>query len=159
MKLWLGFAALLVGHSVAFGATFEGRARRYPYGTLINDVALNAAAASRTLTLDLDYPRDGYDSAVFHVVHTNSAGALDIIMSCTVTPTAGDTAGAAQECTLSSGVCTSDDASWKKSVTGSKAWVWRVDIGGYPGDVKCVFSAAGAGANDKITVKSWLVTE
>ena len=55
-----------------------------------------------------------------------------------------------QDCSISSGVCTSSDVDWQKTVSGSedKKWVWRVDVSALK-SVKCTFDAgAGTGHAD-----------
>lgn len=161
-RLLMLLALLTVAPSLSHGAAydaFESRARRYGLGTQLSAVALNAAAATRTMTVDLDNEYLGYDLMVVYIDHTNSSGALTVTMDCTNAPTASDTDATLQDCDVASGVCTSSDATWEKAVTGSKAWPWRVDISGLPGQIDCVFAAAGAGASDLATVKAWLVTK
>jgi len=160
MKRLFLVGLLLVATSSSVSARgVEDRAARYPLGTLVNAVALNAAAASRTATFSVDGDRSGYDLAALYIEHSNSSGALTVTMSCTNLPSATDSDATLQDCTIASGVCTSDDASWEKSVTTDTVWPWRVDISGFPGQIDCVFAASGAGASDTITVKGWLVTK
>lgn len=152
-------AAIALAPTLAFarGAS-EPQALKYPLGTLVDDVALNAAAATRTASVLLEGSKAGYDIAIMHIDLTHTA-ATDVQMSCTITPSAADSAGVLQQCAVSAGACTSSDASWTKAVSGDKVFLWRVDISGFPGTLACVLSGTSAGANDKVTVKGWLVTK
>jgi hypothetical protein len=151
---------LVLSLAAPVAAGEEGRALQYGLGTLLNGVALNAVAATRTANIDLQNERTGYDVLALHIAHTNASGALTITMDCFNDPDAGDAVTAQlQDCTVSTGTCTSSDADWSKAVTTSKTWVWRVDVAGLPGQVNCVFAASGAGATDTILVKGWLVTK
>jgi hypothetical protein len=151
--------------ALAFSATAnaqhrEGRARTYPLGTLLSAVPLDGSGASLTANIDLQNDRDGYDIAKLTVVHANTSGALTITMICYEdTAAGGATSVILQDCTIASGVCTSDDVSWEKDVTGAKSWPWRVDLIGYRGQVNCTFAAAGAAATDTVTVTGQLVTK
>lgn len=139
----------------------EGKARVYPIGTVLSAVALNAAEATRTASVELKTKgRLGYDIAIFDVAHTNDSGALTITMTCYRDRTGGTAlTSILQDCSVSSGTCTSSDAVWSKAVTASKTWPWRVDITAITGAVNCVFAAAGAGASDTITVTADLSTK
>ena len=135
----------------------EGRARTYGLGTLVSNAGMDA---TRTAVIDLQAERSGYDIAKLTVAHTNAAGALSIVMTCYEDTSASSaTTVVLQDCVVASGACTSYDATWTKAVTGSKQWVWRVDISGYSGQVNCTFAASGAGATDKITVTGQLSTK
>ena len=142
----------------AYAQSSEARATRTPLGVLLSGAVLNGPAASRTVTVSLDGAYRGYGLLILYLDHTNST-ATDVQMACTTKPTATDTDAALQSCTVASGNCTSDDATWTKAVGASAAWPWRVDVGGYPGQVDCVLSGTAAGAGDLATVKGWLVTQ
>jgi len=158
MKKLLSLTLALCVCSAANAGTYENRSMRYALGTLLSAVALNAAAATRTATVSLDSPNDGYDLLILHIDHSNNA-ATDVQMSCEIQPDATSTDAVMQDCTVATGVCTSTDASWSNAVSGDEVFIWRVDISGYPGQVECTFSGTSAGASDLITVKGWMTTK
>jgi len=121
--------------------------------TLINNQDLTA---SRTATVAIDLTK-GFAVWVLYINHTNTA-ATALAMTCTGSHDNNVTKYVIQSCSVSSGVCTSDDASWSKTVSGNKNWPWRVNILGYR-DAQCVFTDTAGGAADFITVKSALVTQ
>lgn len=129
---------------------------------LINDVALNAAAGSRTLTLSTaagSLPARGFGVLVLSVKRTRVAG-TDLTMTCTQSPDGGTTDYGLAECesAAASGVCTFYQQTWKDPGSASVNWTWRVDILGYS-ELECVFASASAGANDKLTVTGSVVTQ
>ena len=154
----LTFLLALIFSASAFARASEPQAMRYPLGTLLDGVALNdATPANRTLTVLTDGTQSGYGLLVLYVDHTNS-NASTVDMTCTNKPTATDTAATLQDCTIDAGECESDDASWSKSVSASKAWPWRVNISGFPGRIECVLSGTSADGSDLVSIKGWLVT-
>lgn len=129
---------------------------------LINNVALNAAAASRTLTLSTaagSLPVRGYGVLVLSVKRTRNAGS-DLTMTCTQSPDGGTTDFPLAECesAAASGVCTYYQQTWKDAGSVSANWTWRVDILGYS-EVECVFASTSANGSDLLTVTGSVVTQ
>ena len=153
-------ALALIALPLAALANEEGKARAYQLGTLLSAVPLDGSGSSLTGSIDVQNERSGYDVAKLTVVHANTSGALTVTMTCFEDTAAGGAVTVAlQDCTVSSGVCTSSDASWSKAVTAAKSWVWRIDIAGYRGQVNCTFAASGSAATDTVTVTGQLVTK
>jgi len=124
--------------------------------TLINGIALNATASTRTFEVT-EQEVQGYGLLDVYINHTNSA-ATDVQMDCNASNDAGATDFAIQSCSITAGVCTSTDANWTKAVAASDTWVWRIDILGFP-RVNCVFSGTSAGGSDTVTVTAIAIAQ
>ncbi len=124
-------------------------------GRILNAVACNASAGARTWTASAGSGA-GYAVGLIQF-HLTRVAATAVSMSCETSISAGNWA-ALQSCAVSSGVCTSTDASWTKAVSGNKNWTWRLDFLG-AGDIRCTFSCTAGGASDLITAYARLSTK
>lgn len=124
--------------------------------TLLNAVALNAAAATRTFEVT-EQEMAGYSVLALFVKFARSA-ATDVQMSCTASDDAGTTDYTLHSCAVAAGVCTSSAASWKYTTSSTGNWVWRVDTMGLP-RVTCTFSGTSGGANDLVTVTGYAIAQ
>lgn len=124
---------------------------------------LTAAPLNVTQTLSL--PANvvaGYSILVLHIEHINSnASRVDVICRAerevpTTTVGAG-TLYDLQSCTVAAGVCTSDDAVVRKSVSGNKNYVARFGILG-AFNITCDFTSVAGDGSDTVTVKGSMVT-
>jgi hypothetical protein len=113
---------------------------------------------SNSFTLQAPNSIDGYGILGLDIIHTNNAASA-ITMTCQKSFDAGVTWSTLQTCERSSGVCTSYDASWVKSVSGDDAWFWRVDVLGVLDRLACTFTDTGGGANDSITVHGTMMDQ
>jgi hypothetical protein len=78
-----------------------------------------------------------------------------ITMTCDVSLDSGLTWAALQDCSVSSGTCTSSDATWSKTVSSaSKNFFWRIDALSAP-RLRCTLACTGGDAND--TLSAWAV--
>lgn len=122
----------------------------------LDGVALNAAAASRTWTVDAE----GWSLITFWVDFThNNNGTLTI--TCTGGPTSSDRDYDLTTCTVASGTCTLNDAG--VLVTGSlsadKKYGARMDISAFR-DLSCVIAHGGTpDASDLVTLHYELEAE
>ena len=148
--------ALLLSPAAAL-AQAQGKHLAVQLPTLLDGVACNAAAATRMFTVARGAAL-GYGLLVVSVGLTRGGAATSVGMSCEGSTDGGTTWGLLQDCTASGGVCTSNDASWAKAVSGNKTFVWRVDILGMR-DVRCTLTCTGGTAADVLTVKGYLVTQ
>lgn len=146
---------ILLSSSVSLAGPYDGSYKlSRPFGTQLSAVALNAAAATRTVTLTLN---QRYSRVLFTVNYTWAAGT-----TVTITPTCTDsaslTAGSILSGTLASGVSTDVAYSRSFAVTASANWQWNF---GVAGQHQCafVFSGAGVGASDLVTVSATAVAE
>jgi hypothetical protein len=140
----------LLSASAACGPGDVGR----DAGRLINAVPCNASASARTFTLGAG-ANAGYSILAMQLNLTRVA-ANSVSLTCQVSLTAGNTWADTQECSISSGTCTSNDASWTKAVSATKGWLWRADLYGAP-DLRCTFSCSGGGASDLLTINGRLL--
>lgn len=134
--------------------------RNVPIGTLLNNIALDAAAGTRTFTVaeaTLNKAGRGYSTLGLTFVHTNNTS-TDIGWTCTCAGTKGGTEGTLQSCTVSSGVCTLNDASWTKTVSGNKNFYVPMTITGCR-PITCVVTSTGASSTDKLTLTGVLVAQ
>jgi len=122
--------------------------------THIDDISLNAAAATRTFNLS---NAQGYKLLVLTFNLSARASSTDVGLTCAVSDDGGTTKAELQDCSVSSGACTSSDASWSKTVSGVKVWPWRVNVLGFKW-IECVITSTAAGAGDKLTVTGHLTT-
>jgi uncharacterized protein RhaS with RHS repeats len=126
--------------------------KSYDYGIVLNAVALNAAAGTRTVTLSLN---KAWSQVKFTVNYTLSAATL---VQCSPsgrtsagTPATAIAKGALQAYSVAAGVATSNALVLSKTAATSN-WIWEVDVNGLV-DCDFVFSGTGApGAGDLITV-------
>lgn len=156
-------AALALAPSLAL-AQYAPKAKTFEIGTLLNDIALNAGASTRTFTIGPligtglttgDDKLEGYTWLDLRFKFTYSASS-DVGISCTTSENDGTDEDIIQDCTIASGVCTSSDASWLKAVSASKKWRWRIGIKNGK-RATCVVTSTGAGSSDKLTVKGKVV--
>ena len=157
-------AIVLLAPSVAL-AQVTPKTRSLELGTVLNNIDLDGAAAVRTFTIGPsiggtslitgDERLEGYTWLDLRFAFTYGAS-TDVGLTCTTSENGGTDEDTLQDCTLASGVCTSNDASWTKAVTASKKWRWRIGIKNGK-RVKCVVTSTGAGASDQLTVKAKVV--
>lgn len=119
-------------------------------GVLLNGVACNASASLRTAVISNNVLLNK-GMVGLGVAFTRST-ATEIQMVCSTRFDSAGTLYTAQYCnTILNGVCESVDASFKKSVSGNKNWVWRVDFLS-ASNLSCVFSCTSGGSSDLMTV-------
>lgn len=141
-----GVLAIGVSHFVS--ANPGGRGHAYEsFGEVIT--ATDSTSTSFTLT---GAQLSGYSKlAVYTFLDYTAATALSMTCSVSVEGRAEDFT--LQSCSVSSGTCTSSNASWSKAISGADAyWVWVVDLVGIPSSTTvCTFTDTG-GTSDKISV-------
>ena len=151
------FALCVLSPSLSFAQ--NQRISVTPIQTYLNAVACSASAGSRTATVEVGHigPNgQAYQLLVFNLFLDYTA-ATAVTMSCTASPDNGTNKYTIQDCTMASGACTSNDASWSKAISAAdKKWPWRVDTTGFL-RLDCVF-ACGAGA-DTLTVTGYETTK
>jgi hypothetical protein len=138
----------------------EAKHMAWPLGTLLDDVALNAAAASRTFTVGPTIgPNNnqrlfGFSTVVLDVAYTY-ANTGTLTFTCTGTGLDSSTADKTlTTCTTASGTCT---LNWAGSVvtpslSASKKFVFPLGVGALQA-ITCVVAHSGTpSASDKITV-------
>lgn len=146
--------ALLIG-STAYAANYDGQyVLSKPLGVQLSGVALNASAATRTITI---VPAQQYARVLFTVNFTYAAAT-----TVTITPTCTDSASTTKGSILSGNVASgvSTDVAYTRSVaTGSASMNFQWNFG-IAGEHTCsfVFAGASAGASDLVTVSATLVT-
>lgn len=155
MKKRLLVFLLSLAPSVAF-AQGVGQHVTSDVKTLLSGVACNASAGARTFTLSPAGAGFGYGMGIFQVDFTYNA-ATAVALACEASINNQTSWATLQSCSVSSGTCTSSDASWSKATSASDTWLWRVDFLGAP-DVKCTVSCTGGGASDTFTVYGRLAT-
>ncbi len=123
----------------------------------IRRVALNGAAATRTITFDNS--SHAYDKAVLEVWRTRAAG-TDLTATCkgTVNPTATPESVMGVCSYDASGVCTFSAGTLKSNTSTSEKLAWEVSLTGWA-KVTCVFASTSAGASDLLTVTGRLVAQ
>ena len=131
---------------------------------LLNAVAANAAAGSRTFTLlsigggSTKVADGGYNLAVLHFYMNWTATATAVTLVCSASDDGGTTLYTMQSCDVASGVCTSSDSSWVKAISADTRWAWRVDLSGYS-YISCVATVTGGAADEAISVSGYLTTK
>lgn len=119
------------------------------------------SARSFTTTRSNDN-RSAFNLLNVYIDHDDSANGTvtRVDMTCVGITDNLDSPGSTEEfiiqvCSVSSGVCTSSDNDFQKTVSGTedKKWIWRVDVSGLQ-NIKCTFDAgAGSGhADDRLDV-------
>jgi hypothetical protein len=158
-RLLLAVVLLVPSVSVAEGVG------RSPRSVMLNAVAANAAEASRTFVLVSSGGTSsktftgGYNLAVLHVNMNYTDGTTAVGLVCSVSDDGGTNKYVMQSCDVSSGACTSSDASWSKAIAAAdKKFGWRVDITGYS-YVSCVATCTGGTANETISISGYLTTK
>jgi hypothetical protein len=123
-----------------------------PRWNLLNGVALNGAASTRTIELRLF---GGISKLILLVQHTNSSAT-----AITATPTvsidevsSSPTYSSIQSRAISSGTATDSDFVDSKSVSGDTNFQLEYDVRGAEW-FKCVFAGTGADASDLLTVQA-----
>jgi hypothetical protein len=127
-----------------------------PYGDDVARIATTALSASSTsFTFDKQNAvRTGiWDKVLVWVTVVDAANNVSAItMACTGSRDGGTTDYGFEDCSVSSGVCTSSAASWVRNPgTGTTLWIWRIDSTGVP-EVECTFTDTGGGATESIAV-------
>lgn len=113
--------------------------------------------SAQTCTITRSSGTTSMGVATFYLDWDDNSGTVTQMdmTGCEASDDKGTTWFAIQDCAVSSGVCTSTDASWEKTLTlnTDDTWVWRVDIEGYQ-TVRCTFDdgAGTANANDELDV-------
>lgn len=126
--------------------------------TLLNNIALNAAAGTRTFNLTRAQTK-GYARLVLSKKRTRVAG-TDLTMACTFSFDGGTTKVEYTTCSYGTGdgICTHVPVTWLDPDDASENQEWSVDILGR-GDIECVVTSTSAGATDFLTVLGVLVTQ
>ena len=154
-------ASLIVFDPFAVEASQVSRSERKVW---LDAVAGNVAAGSRTFTMLTSggstsaVADSGYNLAVIHTLVDYTSGITEVAMTCSGSDD-DSTLFVIQDCDVTSGVCTSSDASWEKAIAAADTnFVWRVDVTGLR-YVSCVMTFASGAADDEITVSGYLTTK
>lgn len=157
--------ALVLLLAAPAAAQVNNKTRVLELGTLINNVAGNAAAASLKFTIGPnigsslttgDDRLEGYTWLDLRFNHSAHSAATAVTLSCTTSEDGGTTDDILQDCSLASGVCTSSDASWSKAVSATKVWRWRVGIKNGK-QAECQVALTAGDGTDRITVKGKVI--
>ncbi len=130
----------------------------------LDDVDGDAAAGLLTFTIvssggaQTKVQGGGYNLAVLHFYADRNATMSAVGLTCSSSDDGGTNLFVLQTCDVSSGDCTSSDASWTKAIVADKKWAWRVDITGYS-YVSCVVTVTGGHSSEAITVSGYLTTK
>jgi hypothetical protein len=88
-------------------------------------------------------------------VDFNYSAATAVTMQCEVSLDGGTTWALLQDCSVSSGTCTSSNATWSKATGSANVdFFWRIDALSAP-RLRCTISCTGGGASD--TFSAWAV--
>ncbi len=157
--------ALVLGFPSLAAAQYAVKTRTLELGTILNNIAGNASASSRTFTIGPkigstlttgDDRLEGYTWLDLRFNHNVHSAASAISLSCTTSEDGGTTDDLLQDCAVATGTCTSSDASWSKSLSGTKVWRWRVGIkNGKQAD--CVVTITDGDGTDRLTVKGKVI--
>lgn len=127
--------------------------------TLMDAVHGNASAGLRTFTFALGNQTSATAARQMAILHFNADytdGLTAVSMVCSASDDSGTTLFVLQECTMSSGTCTSSGVTWSKAIAAADTkWVWRVDATGYA-YLSCVVTMTGGTANEHLTVTGWM---
>jgi hypothetical protein len=148
----------------AFGQSHP-KNRSYPLGTLLDAVALNAAAASRTFTVGPTIGRDDlldYSKLIVELYYDYSAVAGTINLTCLTGQTVATATYQMTTCSVGAAACTVNIGSGNfttASLSADTYFSLRLGISGYKALSCTVTHGGGGGANDKITVTGYLVKD
>jgi len=152
---------LLAAAIVALTATSASAVVQSPHavlnlGTLLNGIALNASAGTRTFSFSI--PGCGYAKATLTMARTRVAG-TNLSMTCTRTDAAGVSA-AVTTCAwgVGDGICTHVPAQWLRTSSTTETIPFEVDVLGYC-SLTCVVASSSAGSSDLLTVTGDVVTQ
>jgi len=152
-------AALILAAALSVAGPMQKYAS---YGRVIDAATLDASSA--TFGVDISAPQSNgiWGLMTVWVCLTDANDSVTALnMSCTGSRDNGTTDHTLEDCTMASGVCTSNSASWTKSlaaITSPKCWVWRVDVEGLP-NAECTFTHTGGAAADLLTVFATFATK
>jgi hypothetical protein len=151
----LSFLVLLLVPALALAQPAgQPLVRLYPLGTLLDGIALNAAAGARTFRLT--NTGGSYAKANLVMKRTRVAG-TDLTMTCTSSQDGGTTNATRQTCAYDSlGVCSHVTATWKSATSATETLGWEVRIAGWK-ITDCVVASTSAGGTDLLTVTGDLV--
>lgn len=121
-------------------------ALKFFFGTPVDGVAANAAAALRTATLDVIR-----FAQLAVVIDLSQSAATALTMTMAASVDGGTTYGDVQSMSVSSGTGTLSDMTWTKAVSGDVTITLDLPVVAYS-NVQLVFAATGGGASDLITV-------
>jgi hypothetical protein len=121
--------------------------------TVLTDVPLDGSGASLAFTVGTE----GYAVLVLDFDHSVNTTSTDITMTVTESPD-GANDYELQSVLVSSGVGSSNDASWSKTVAAAKKFVWRVNVLGFK-TVTCTIASTGAAATDLISATARMVAQ
>jgi hypothetical protein len=155
---------VMLSLSAAACASSETSVSTYNLGTLLNAVALNGAAATRTFTiapqLSNYHSLLEYSTLVTRMTYDYDSNAGALSMTCTEGDTTTTATGSLTVCsTISSGTCTVDFSGvmTTASLSADKKWTWSLGIAGSQA-LSCVVAQSGSpGASEKITVTGFLL--
>lgn len=122
---------------------------------LLNDVALNAAAGSRTFEWAGVL---GYETVVFLIDYTHANNGT-LTLTCTVSDDANTTDYKPTTCEVSSGTCAvkTGGVFVTDSLSASLKYAVRMGIRGYK-DLQCVIAHGGSpNASDTVTINGYVV--
>jgi len=148
--------ALAVALTFASGCTQVAMQRCGPWTTVVDGLDLQS---SRSWTHDgNDHENWGIMTVLVNMTAQNTVTRVD--MACTGSPDGNTTDIPLSECTVSSGACTVDDATWQKTVAAADAWGMRVDVEGIDAWTCTMSVGAGSGtATDVISVYARVCTK
>ncbi len=148
--------ALMLGLTVPLAARAEPvPLHRYAaYGRVINAATLDAS--STTFSVDISQPdqRGVWSIATLWLCVTDADNSVTAItLAMTASRDNGTTDYSLQDCSLSSGTCTSSNSTWVKNpsaMTSPKCWVWRIDTEGFA-HIEGTVTDTGGTADDSLT--------
>jgi len=126
-------------------------------GTVLPEVALNAAEANRTFVIEGGEAR-GFAALILWVNYTHAtSGTLSV--TCTAGPSTADKDYQPTTCVTTDGICKlklSGKAELENTSQSEKFWVRMGILGSH--DMSCIAEHSAATANDKVEIKAELST-
>jgi YD repeat-containing protein len=152
----VGLFVLIMGTMFLVGAQRRGAHRVETLPTLLDDIALNAAAGTRTFSIN--NPDGGYAIANLELARTRNAG-TDMTMTCVATTGSGTPTAQRTTCTYDgAGTCASVTATMSSSTSVTETLAWVVGIHGWV-TTNCVVASTSADGDDKLTVTGNMVAQ
>lgn len=157
-------ALVLLSAAPAY-AQYAPKTRALELGTLLNNIAGDASAATRTFAIGPkigaslttgDDRLEGYTWLDLRFNLSVHSAVTAVTLTCNTSEDGGTTEEVLQDCSVASGTCTSSDATWSKAVTGVKVWRWRVGIKNGK-RAECTVAFTSGDATDRLTVKGKVV--
>lgn len=161
MKRFVIAAAICILPLPSMAQQERGVYSRYELGTLLNAVALNGAAATRTFNLP-DGIAAAYGKLLLRVSFTHANDGTLTIKCVSPDDAAGTNDFDMTTCTTSAGACALNfvtGATTQNVLTGDKKFAVPLGIAGYD-QIECSVTHNGApAAGDIVTVTGWLVAD